>query len=168
MRDTHRFLTQAPRCEPPITGRTESRAAAHRAPARSPHSGRSPVGGRGHGRPPAEPVAIDPEAQRFAEHALRLTLEVLDRRRPPAQLRPLLAPALVGLVGALAQRPLPARGLGGACLGRVHLRPSGADSAEVFGSYSRGPRMFAVAARLERTPAALGWGGWRVTSLQVG
>jgi hypothetical protein len=168
MRDTHRFLTQAPRCEPPITGRTESRAAAHRAPARSPHSGRSPVGGRGHGRPPAEPVAIDPEAQRFAEHALRLTLEVLDRRRPPAQLRPLLAPALVGLVGALAQRPLPARGLGGACLGRVHLRPSGADSAEVFGSYSRGPRMFAVASRLERTPAALGWGGWRVTSLQVG
>ncbi|SEL95853.1 Rv3235 family protein [Rhodococcus maanshanensis] len=170
MRDTHRFLTQAPRCEPPIAGRTESRATAHRAPARSPHSGRSPVSGRGQvARPPAETVAIDPEAQRFAEHALRLTLEVVDRRRPPALLRPLLAPALVGLVGALAQRPVPARGLGVACLGRVHLRPSGADSVEVFGSYSRGPRMFAVAARLERTPAAgKALGGWRVTSLQVG
>ncbi|MFD4264167.1 Rv3235 family protein [Rhodococcus sp. NPDC058481] len=112
--------------------------------------------------------ATDPEAQRFAEHALRLTLEVLDRRRPPAQLRPLLAPALVDLVAALSRRPLAARRLGVASLLRVHLRPSDLDTVEVFGSYSRGPRMFAVAARLERTPAAESLGGWRVTSLQVG
>ncbi|MFC7447538.1 Rv3235 family protein [Rhodococcus daqingensis] len=180
MREPSRFLTQAPPCEPPVAGRSESRATAHRAPTRSPHSGRSPLRNHGPARPPAEALTVDPEARRSAEHALRVTLEVLDRRRPPAQLRPLLAPSLAGLVGTLSRQPVPARRLGVACLQRVHLRASDADTVEVFGSYSRGQRMFAVAARLERTPAAgiappghsAGSapppGGWRVTSLQIG
>ncbi|MFD4182608.1 Rv3235 family protein, partial [Rhodococcus sp. NPDC058514] len=96
--------------------------------------------------------ATDPEAQRFAEHALRLTLEVLDRRRPPAQLRPLLAPALVDLVAALSRRPLAARRLGVASLLRVHLRPSDLDTLEVFGTDTPRARMFAGAARLPPTP----------------
>ncbi|MFE3290605.1 Rv3235 family protein [Rhodococcus sp. NPDC059234] len=160
------FVTGAPPAEPPLdTPATPGapRPASLHAPRRSAHDGRSP-------RRAAPVQAVDPAALRFAETALRMTLEVLDRRRQPAQLRTLLEPAPIDLVAALARAGSPARRLGVAQLQRVHLRPSGPDVAEVFGTYARGNRTFAVAGRAERRPAAPNGsrGGWLITSLQLG
>ncbi|MFC9787732.1 Rv3235 family protein [Rhodococcus sp. NPDC127528] len=168
------FVTGAPPAEPPLdtpgTPRTtepplprHSGPSGLHAPRRSAHDGRSPSRGA-----PVHPA--DPAALRFAETALRLTLEVLDRRRQPAQLRTLLEPAPIDLVAALARAGSPARRLGVAQLQRVHLRPSGPDVAEMFGTYARGNRTFAVAGRVERRPAAPNGtrDGWLITSLQLG
>ena len=96
------------------------------------------------------------EAAVFADAALRRVLEVIDRRRPVAQLRPLLAASLVESVlsvgrtvtGSAAEHP------GTAVLRRLRLQPAGrADpetAAEVFGSYSRGDRIHAIACRVEQ------------------
>lgn len=108
------------------------------------------------------------QAAIFADAALRRVLEVIDRRRPPAQLRPLLAPSLVDSVGALS-RSLghPPGRQGAAVLRRMRLQPVGhRDSqtvAEVFGSYSRGERVHAIACRVE----LLG-GRWLVVALHIG
>ena len=64
----------------------------------------------------------------FADATLRRVLEVIDRRRPIAQLRPLLAPALIDTVVALTRAP--AGRDGAAVLRRVRLRTAGHDDAE--------------------------------------
>ena len=105
----------------------------------------------------------------FADAALRRVLEVIDRRRPVAQLRPLLAPALIDTVIALSRsRTLrPAQSVRTvARLRRMRLRMvDGAErsQAEVFGTYTRGPRVRAIAARIE-----LDGERWRIVALQVG
>jgi hypothetical protein len=101
----------------------------------------------------------------FADTALRRVLEVADRRRPIAQLRPLLAPTLIDAVVAMT-RTTPAGGA--AVLRRVRLRTSGsadgeATAAEVFGTYTRGHRVRAIAGRVE-----IVGGRWMVTALQIG
>lgn len=97
----------------------------------------------------------------FADAALRRVLEVIDRRRPIAQLRPLLAPALTDTVLAMTRHPHSAA----ATLRRVRLRMVDDDcpAAEVFGTYSRGPRTRAIAARI-----ALEGERWRIVALQIG
>jgi hypothetical protein len=98
----------------------------------------------------------------FADAALRHVLEVVDRRRPTAQLRPLVAPALIDRVIALTRAPHTAA----ATLRRVRLRMVDGDEehqAEVFGSYTRGPRVLAIAARIE-----LHRDRWRIVALQLG
>ena len=98
----------------------------------------------------------------FADAALRRVLEVADRRRPIAQLRPLVAPALIDTVIALTRAPHTAA----ATLRRVRLRMVDGDEenqAEVFGSYTRGPRILAIAARIE-----LHRDRWRIVALQLG
>jgi hypothetical protein len=98
----------------------------------------------------------------FADAALRHLLEVVDRRRPIAQLRPLVAPALVDTVIGLSREPHTAA----ATLRRVRLRMvdgDDANQAEVFGSYTRGPRVLAVAARIE-----LHRDRWRIVAIQLG
>jgi hypothetical protein len=105
----------------------------------------------------------------FADAALRRVLEVADRRRPIAQLRPLVAPALIDTVIALtrapqAGAPAPSKGRGtAATLRRVRLRMVDGEAAEVFGSYTRGPRVLAIAARIE-----LHRDRWRIVALQLG
>jgi Family of unknown function (DUF6459) len=110
------------------------------------------------------------QAAAFADAALRRVLEVIDRRRPAAQLRPMLAPGLVDSVlaigGPAAGR---ARGRDGAAvLRRMRLQPSGRRdpeaAAEVFGSYSRGDRIHAIACRVERSPS----GRWLMVALHIG
>ena len=106
---------------------------------------------------------------------MRRVLEVIDRRRPIAQVRPLLAPALIDTVVGLT-RSSPAGGNVGtkgtgtvATLRRMRLRMvdgAGNDEgtvAEVFGTYTRGPRVRAIAARIE-----LNAGRWRIVALQIG
>jgi hypothetical protein len=94
----------------------------------------------------------------FADTALRRLLEVVDRRRPIAQLRPLVAPALVDTVTALTRVPHTAS----ATLRRVRVRMVDDEAAEVFGTYSRGPRLLAIAGRIE-----LHRGRWRIIAVQL-
>ena len=119
---------------------------------------------------PREPLPPR-EAVAFADAALRRVLEVADRRRPIAQLRPLVAPALIDTVIALNRAPhtggtAHARPEGkgtAATLRRVRLRMVDGEAAEVFGSYTRGPRILAIAARIE-----LHRDRWRIVALQLG
>jgi hypothetical protein len=109
------------------------------------------------------------EAAVFADAALRRVLEVIDRRRPVAQLRPLLASSLVESVLSVGRTVT-----GTAVLRRLRLQPAGhADpetAAEVFGSYSRGDRIHAIACRVEQVHAANRnhRSRWLVVALHIG
>lgn len=106
------------------------------------------------------------QAATFADAALRRVLEVIDRRRPVGQLRPLLAPGLVDSVLAVG-RTAPGQP-GAAVLRRMRLQPAARDTAaEVFGTYSRGDRIHAVACRVERLPAG-DKTRWLVVALHIG
>ena len=104
-------------CEPPPVGITAcpppSPAALHR---RTPQPSPCPSGGWGpslRGEYPQRPVPramprdlLPPRAAVvLADAALRHVLEVVDRRRPIAQLRPLVTPALIDTVTALTRAP---------------------------------------------------------------
>jgi Family of unknown function (DUF6459) len=113
----------------------------------------------------------------FADAALRRVLEVIDRRRPAAQLRPLLAPSLVDSVLS-ASRGLTGSGAASdaaAVLRRMRVQPAGRhdpdtqefDAAEIFGTYSRGNRIHAIACRVEQMSAANGT-RWLVVALHIG
>lgn len=143
-------------CEPPARG--AGRQAPHPATLRP----RPP-------RPPRLPVVageapVAPDAGIFADATLRRVLEVMDRRRPATQLRGLLAPPLIDIAQTLARVP-PAGGT--AVLRRIRLRSAGAptpaQAAEVFATYTRGPRVRAIAARVELVA-----GRWQVVALQIG
>lgn len=98
----------------------------------------------------------------FADGALRRVLEVIDRRRPIAQLRSVLAPALTDTVLGLARESHESA----ATLRRIRLRmvdDAPAGTAEVFGTYTRGPRVRAIAARIARHGER-----WRIEALQIG
>lgn len=104
----------------------------------------------------------------FADTALRRVLEVIDRRRPIAQLRPVLSPTVVDSIVTLArERSGPADA---AMLRRVRLRATAFEAgrptaAEVFATYTRGARVRAIAARIE---CPRGANAWRLVALQVG
>jgi hypothetical protein len=103
-------------------------------------------------------------AAAFADAALRRVLEVIDRRRPVAQLNGLLA---AGLVDSVLSANRPAGGHDGvAVLRRLRLQPAGGGdrAAEVFGSYSRGNRVHAIACRIELGSV----GHWQVVALHIG
>ena len=129
---------------------------------------------RGHPPPERRPALIPlPPAPRgaagFADSTLRRVLEVIDRRRPAAHLYPLLAAGLVDSL--LSARPAPAGRAEAAALQRLRLQPIGPGhpptAIEVSGSYRRGPRIHALACRIERMPAATG-PGWQVVALHIG
>jgi hypothetical protein len=113
------------------------------------------------------------QAAVFADAALRRVLEVIDRRRPAAQLNPLLAPSLVDSVAAVGRSaPSHTSGhRGAAVLRRMRLQPAGhrdpESAAEVFGSYSRGNRIHAIACRVEQVTTAVG-PRWMVVALHIG
>jgi hypothetical protein len=129
------------------------------------HSGQSPAA------PTPALSASMRQAASFADAALRRVLEVIDRRRPVAQLHGLLA-------AGLADSVLSANRLGGgraaaddgavAVMRRLRLQAvgdhDGFAAAEVFGSYSRGRRTHAIACRIERVAA----GRWQVVALHIG
>lgn len=135
---------------------TPSAEALHRASPRRLGSHRAPL-------PLPEPPPPK-SAVVFAETALRQVIEVIDRRRPVAQLRPLMTPVLVDRVIARAG----ATRRGSATMLRVRVRsvdPGGADvsAAEVFASFTRSGRVHAVAARIEQHRDR-----WRIVALQIG
>jgi Family of unknown function (DUF6459) len=113
-------------------------------------------------------VALPAEAGKFTEAALRRVLEVIDRRRPIAQLRAMLTPPVLDMVFTLTRTAGPDKA---AVLQRVRLRtaavderdPQQASAAEVFATYTRGERVRAIAGRIEATQ-----GRWHVVALQIG
>jgi chorismate mutase len=113
------------------------------------------------------------QAAAFADAALRRVLEVIDRRRPAAQLNPLLAPSLVDSVAAVGRSAAghPGGKREAAVLRRVRLQPAGHrdpdSAAEIFGSYSRGNRIHAIACRVEQVGTA-GASRWMVVALHIG
>ncbi|WP_235435852.1 Rv3235 family protein [Mycobacterium sp. EPa45] len=127
---------------------------------------RTPGSGRPRPAPPPATSAPLRAAGGFADAALRRVLEVIDRRRSLAQLRPLLAGGLVeSLLPAVARHD----GTGAACLRRLRVQPVGADgsAAEVAATYSRDDRVHAIACRVEQvlTPTGL---RWQVVALHIG
>ena len=113
------------------------------------------------------------QAAIFADAALRRVLEVIDRRRPAAQLRPLLAASLVDSVLSVGPPTTghPPERQGAAVLRRMRLQPVGRHdpdtAAEVSGTYSRGDRVHAIACRVEQVPATDGT-RWLVVALHIG
>jgi hypothetical protein len=107
-------------------------------------------------------------ASGFADAALRTVLEVIDQRRPPAQLRPLLVGGLDDAILALrrssADRCRPA-----AVLRRVRVQAADAAETafEVAAIYTRGPRTHALAGRLQLTQTARGV-RWQFAALHIG
>lgn len=111
----------------------------------------------------------DPRARAaaaFADAALRRVLEVIDRRRPVAQLRPLLAAGLVDSLLSATGRTGPDGG-GPARLRRVLAQPVSDHAAEVSASYSRGTRVHAIACRIETRSTPTG-PRWQVVALHIG
>jgi hypothetical protein len=109
------------------------------------------------------------QAAMFADAALRRILEVIDRRRPATQLRTILTPALVDSVAALSHGSAGRRDA--AVVRRMRLQPAGHRdpdaAAEVFGCYSRGDRVHAIACRVERVPMGDAT-RWQVVALHIG
>lgn len=119
--------------------------------------------------PSARPGAPDNRAAAaFADAALRRVLEVIDRRRPLSQLRPLLAAGLVDSLLAGAARGGSDGGGGPARLRRVVAqisRPDGT-AAEVAANYTRGTRVRAIACRIEQIATPTGT-SWQVVALHL-
>lgn len=122
-------------------------------------------------RPVHREIPPPRSAVTFAETALRRVIEVIDRRRPIAQLRPLMTPFLIDCVVARSGAPR----AGSATLRRVRVRtvdnamdnPVGSadevSAAEVFASFTRSGRVHAIAGRIERHQNS-----WRLVALQIG
>ncbi|WP_218024538.1 Rv3235 family protein, partial [Nocardia lijiangensis] len=103
-------------------------------------------------------------ARKFAEYALRVTLEVLDQRRPIGQLGSVAEVAVVSAVRTLIAGDLaPGRTLGVAVLARVAVTPVDSRTAEVCAGYDRGRRRFALAGRIVHSRTS----GWRLTALRI-
>ena len=137
-----------PPCPPPSPAALRRRASRHLRPVRVVRE-----------LPPPRAAAV------FADTALRCVLEVSDRRRPIAALRTLLTAPLIDAVVALGRTP---SNEGAAVLRRVRVRTAEvvdgeATAAEVFGTYTRGERVRALAARIE-----VNAGRWRLVALQLG
>ncbi|MUM16488.1 hypothetical protein FZI91_02460 [Mycobacterium sp. CBMA271] len=101
-----------------------------------------------------------PEAVAFADAAMRRVLEVMDRRRPIVQLRPLLADGPLSAVMARSARTPAASA---ARLNKIRVRSCAEDTAEIFGTFQRGGRVRAFAGRIASVK-----GTWLVVALQLG
>jgi hypothetical protein len=120
--------------------------------------------------PPPQPPQDDrPQvraAATFADAVLRRVLEVIDRRRPLTQLRPLLA---TGLVDSLLAGAPGGHAGDAARLRRVRAqlaRPDGR-AAEVAAHYTRGGRVGVIACRVEQVDTATGV-RWQMVALHLG
>ena len=115
--------------------------------------------------PVPDPVTEVPVPARRAAHALVvMALEVVDRKRAPQHTRGAFPPHLMDMLQTLARTGVPGQRLGPARMHRLHIHPAGVPAAdpeegggatgteyEVCATYARGPRLFAVAARIRVT-----------------
>ena len=121
-------------------------------PATAPTPVPRPAAGRDRAPAPGNPAP--PVAVRAAQLVVRTALEVVDGLRPAARAGSVFPAPLLGMLTDLARVGVPGRSLGNARLQRVYVDPAlppqrGADGEyEVCATYARGPRLFAVAARI--------------------
>ncbi len=103
------------------------------------------------------------QAAAFADAALRRVLEVIDRRRPIAQLNGLLAAGLVDSVLSANRQAGSQDGV--AVLRRVRLQPVSGRSPRrrCSAATAAGSRMHAIACRIEQCA-----GRWQVVALHIG
>lgn len=133
-------------------------------PSPGPRGGDAAPGRRARPAPAPEPDVPVP-ARRAAHALIVMALEVVDRRRAPQHTRNAFPPHLVEMLRTLAREGVPGRHLGPARVHRVHIHgvdPSAprdeappetvGDDYEICATYARGPRLFAVAARIRVTP----------------
>ena len=136
-------------------------------PAPGPRREESPSGRTA--RPTREPgLNSDPvvpvPARRAAHGLILMALEVVDRKRAPQNTRGAFPPHLTEMLRTLAREGVPGRQFGPARIHRVHIHAVSpiaphrevpdnepADDYEVCATYARGPRLFAVAARIRVT-----------------
>lgn len=113
---------------------------------------------------PAAPAAVA-----FADAALRGVLEVVDGRRPFAQLQPLLGNQVAEALITMARASRGSSAASAAQLRRVRLRivDSEGNTAEVFATYQRDGRVRAIAGRVQRAEVR-GRRRWRLVALQMG
>ncbi|MDX2356670.1 Rv3235 family protein [Dietzia sp. PP-33] len=124
---------------------------------------------------PTPEDAVPVPARRAAHALVIMALEVVDRKRAPHHTRGAFAPHLVEMLRALARGGVPGQHLGPARVHRLHIHAAGAGPGapacgspdadtgtggsgrtrseatadyEVCATYARGPRLFAVAARI--------------------
>lgn len=115
---------------------------------------------------PYSKTDVPEDVLRAADRALRLLLEVLDRRRNARHLGPMFAPTVVESVKTIVKTGPPGHRLGAASLRRLHASRSSNAASDVFATYSRGQRVFAIAARIEYR-SGLRQDRWTITSLRV-
>ncbi|MBB4853276.1 hypothetical protein HNP40_000642 [Mycobacteroides chelonae] len=155
---SHRYVTRVADYEPaPVLASLPAACHVPR-PARLHQSRARPAGieRQAHLREPSPP----PQAVAFADAAMRRVLEAMDRRRPIAQLRPLLDDGPLSAVMARASRT-PATTA--ARLSKIRVRRCGDAAAEIFGTFQRGGRVKAFAGRIQSVK-----GNWLVVALQLG
>ncbi|MGW0250362.1 Rv3235 family protein [Nocardia goodfellowii] len=114
----------------------------------------------------APPVvgAAQSAARKFADRVLRAALEVLDHRRPVAQLGGMVSPQVLAAVRTMvAGDSAPSRELGVATLAKVDVFMVDAENAEICARYLRGHRRLAIAARARYVRG----GGWQLTVFRV-
>ena len=149
-----RVVDYEPRIPPPAAAalRRPSARAAHR------HAARHRC---------APPSDAHRAAGAFADAALRTVLEVIDRRRPAVQLGPMMAAGLADSVVAFARAARVRQGA--AVLRRVRMQAcdSSEHAFEVAAGYSRGPRLHAIACRVEQVGAP-GDSRWQIVALHIG
>ena len=173
---TARYVRRLTRLEPPAED-DNGRPCGHKVRRPTPHdgrSGRSPVryggaerpGTAGGGTEDRPAVPLDPQVGKFADSAVRLVLEAVDGRRPAVQLTTVLDARLVSTIttGRTARA-----GRSTAVLLRTRVRAVDPDTVELFGSYSRGERVFAFAGRMVRKrPRPRAAHRWTITTLWLG
>jgi hypothetical protein len=120
--------------------------------------------------PPPAPSPRSPQyraAAAFVDAALRTILEVIDLRRPPGQLRPLMAAGLADSVIAFTRTMAPRRA--GAVVRRVRLQACDSRELafEIAAAYSREPRLHAIACRVQQISTAQG-PRWQIVALHIG
>lgn len=116
-------------------------------------------------RRPVPDADVPVPARRSAHALVVMALEVVDRRRAPQHTRGAFPPHLVEMLRVLARDGVPGQQLGPARVHRLHIHAAdpgapgpdavsgtGAVDYEVCATYARGPRLFAVAARIRVTP----------------
>ncbi|WP_072806705.1 Rv3235 family protein [Rhodococcoides yunnanense] len=180
----HMFLTRARPSEPAPGQECSAAGPPCRLDLRA-HGVRSAAASSGRARPfprslgshpntPTTPRGIGPYTRsdvsedilRAADQSLRLLLEVLDGRRIARHLTTTCAPTVVEYVRTLVKTGPPGRRLGGASLRRLHATRATNSATEVFATYTRGQRVFAIAARIEYR-SGLRQKRWTITSLKV-
>ena len=131
-------VTAAPRYEPEPVDPSQPRVITlgRSAPLR-----RSPL--------PVVPDGVDLEMRQFAIGAIKLVLEVMNRRRPVTQLSAVAIPHIADQFRTLLSSGTD-RGGPPAALLRLHTQSIRPDVAEITVVYGRGDRVFAMGARVER------------------